>query len=166
MSEICGTTPEGDDAFLDAGATGVVDADDRAPCLHGEVHDLADLLAEDLAETSAENGEVLAEHAHRPAVDGAVSGDDAVAVGALVLDAEVVRAVTGKCIELDERAGVEQRLHPLARGHAALGVPLVDRGGGAGVLGLVDLVPELRELARGRVQVGHVGRAGLGAHSP
>jgi hypothetical protein len=51
---------ERDDALLDARAAGVVDADDRAAHLHREVHDLDDLLAEDLAERAAEDGEVLA----------------------------------------------------------------------------------------------------------
>src|SRR5438067_355439 len=38
------------DAFLDARSTGVVDPDHRAPVLDGEIHDLADLLGEHLAE--------------------------------------------------------------------------------------------------------------------
>ncbi len=50
------------DAFLDAGAAGVVDADDGAAGLQGEVHDLGDLLAVDLAQGAAEDGEVLGEH--------------------------------------------------------------------------------------------------------
>ena len=38
----------------------VVDADDGAADLHGHVHDLDDLLAEDLAQRAAEDGEVSA----------------------------------------------------------------------------------------------------------
>ena len=48
--------------------------------LQRDVHDLDDLLAEDLAERAAEDGEVLGEDADLPTVDGAVAGDDAVAV--------------------------------------------------------------------------------------
>src|SRR5699024_8334896 len=84
---------EGDHAFLDAGAAGVVQADDGAADLHGEVHDLGDLLAEDLTEGAAEDREVLGEDGHLPTVDGAVPGDHAVAVGAVGLLAEVRRAV-------------------------------------------------------------------------
>jgi hypothetical protein len=43
--------------------------DDRARRSQREVHDLDDLLAVDLAERAAEDGRVLAEHAHLPAVD-------------------------------------------------------------------------------------------------
>ena len=101
---------------------------DRAAGLQRQVHDLDDLLAEDLAERAAEDGEVLREHAHRPAVDGAVAGDDAVAVRARApASAEVVGAVPGQLVELDERALVEQRLDPLAGGLLALGVLLLDR---------------------------------------
>ena len=74
---------ERDHALLDAGAGALVDADDRAAGLHGEVHHLGDLLAVDLAERAAEDREVLGEHAHLAAVDGAVAGDHAVAVRAV-----------------------------------------------------------------------------------
>ena len=55
------------------------------------------------------------------AVDGAGAGDHAVAVGTLLLHAEVDRPVPDQLVELDERARVEQRLDPLAGGLAALG---------------------------------------------
>ena len=80
----------------------------RAAGLHGEVHDLDDLLAEDLAERAAEDGEVLGEDADLAAVDGAVAGDHAVAVGPVLLHAEGRRAVPRQLVELDERALVEQ----------------------------------------------------------
>ena len=73
---------ERDDALLDPRAAGVVDPDHRAADLGRQVHDLAHLLAHHLAERAAEHGEVLAEHAHPPAVDRAVTGDDGVAVRA------------------------------------------------------------------------------------
>ena len=46
-------------------------------------------------------------------------GDDAVGQGAGVLDAEAVRPMAGEHVELDERAGVEQLLEPLACGELA-----------------------------------------------
>ena len=73
---------ERDDALLDPRAAGVVDADDRAADLGRQVHDLAHLLAHDLAERAAEDGEVLGEDAHAAAVDRAVAGDDGVAPAA------------------------------------------------------------------------------------
>ncbi len=70
---------ERDDALLDAGAGALVDADQRAAGLDREVHHLDDLLAVDLTEAAAEDGDVLAEDADLAAVDGAVTGDDTVA---------------------------------------------------------------------------------------
>ncbi len=91
---------ERDDALLDPRAAALVDADDRAAGLHREVEDLDDLLAVDLAEAAAEDGHVLAEHADRPAVDGAVAGDHAVAVRAGCFSMpEVGRAVPGELVE-------------------------------------------------------------------
>src|SRR3954447_8887002 len=52
---------ERDDAFLDARAARVVDPDHRAAELRRQVHHLADLLGEDLAQRAAEHGEVLRE---------------------------------------------------------------------------------------------------------
>ena len=121
---------ERNDALLDTGAARVVDADHGAADLGCEVHDLAHLLGHDLAEGSAENGEVLAEHAHAAAVDQAVSGDDCVAPRTVLLHVEVDRAVTHESVELLEGARVEQRLDPLARGHLAAGVLLFLRLGG------------------------------------
>ena len=140
---ICGITPgahdvadedvavgaERDDALLDARAARVVDADDRAADLGRQVHDLAHLLGHDLAERAAEDGEVLAEDAHRAAVDRAVAGDDGVAPGPVLLHVEVERAVADEGVELLERARVEQLLDPLARGQLALGVLLLLRLG-------------------------------------
>ena len=117
---------ERDDALLDARAAGVVDPDHRAADLRRQVHDLAHLLAHDLAERAAEDGEVLAEHAHPAPVDRAVAGDDRIALRAVLLHVEVVRAVADERVELLEGAGVEQLLDPLAGGVLALRVLLFD----------------------------------------
>ena len=159
---------ERDDALLDAGAGALVDADDRAAGPDGEVHDLGDLLAVDLAERAAEHGEVLGEHADLAAVDGAVAGDHAVAVGPLLLQAERGGAVPGELVELDEGALVEEQLDALAGGLAALRVLLLDRLGRARVDRLVEPALEVGELARGGVDVAGRRRrrslAGLCAH--
>lgn len=145
--------PEGHDALLDAGAAGVVDADDRTAGLQGEVHDLDDLLAEDLAECPAEDGEVLGEDGHGAAVDGAVTGHDSVAVGAVGLQAEVGRAVLGELVELDEGAFVQEQFDALTRRQLALGVLLLDRASRTGVLGLLDAALEISEFSRSRMDV-------------
>ena len=88
------------DPLLDAGPGRVVDADDRAAVALGQVHQLDHLLGEGLAERAAEDGEVLREDRDLAAVDRAEAGDDAVAVGARALHAELVRAVPHERIEL------------------------------------------------------------------
>jgi len=75
---------------------------------------LHDLLAEDLAQGAAEDGEVLGEDADRSAVDGAVAGDNAVSVGTGLLEPECVRAVAGQLVEFDEGVIVEQQEDALA----------------------------------------------------
>src|SRR6187397_2408027 len=72
---------KGDNAFLDPGASTLVDPDHRPAGPEREIQDLDDLLAVHLAEGPAENGDVLGEDADVPAADGSVPGDDAVAVG-------------------------------------------------------------------------------------
>ena len=125
--EDVGVAGQRDHALLDAGPAGVVEPDDRAAHAHGQIHHLDDLLGEDLAEAAAEHGEVLAEHADPAAVDRAVAGDDAVAPGAVVLEAEPVGAVTGEHVQLGERSRVEQQVDPLAGGQLAAGVLARDR---------------------------------------
>ena len=124
---------ERDDTLLDARAAAVVDADHRAADLHGHVHDLDDLLAVDLAERAAEHRRVLGEHADRAAVDGALAGDDAVAVGPVRLQPEVRGAVARHGVELEEAALVEEQVDALAGGLAAAGVLALDGALGAGV---------------------------------
>ncbi len=156
---------EGDDAFLDARTAGVEDTDHRNAGLECVVHDLDDLLARDLAERAAEDGEVLAEDGHVAAVDRADTCDHRVAVRPLVLHAEGMRAMAHEFIELDERALVEQQVDALAGGHLAFGVLLLDRGQTAGGHGFVVAVLEVGEFAcRGR-EVGAWFGVGHAVHS-
>src|SRR5438093_1228348 len=93
---------------------------DRVPSggagLQREVHDLADLPRVGLGERAAEDGEVLREDEHRAPVDAARAGDDPVARDALLGHAEVVGLVDDEAVELEEGAGIEQELEPLAGG--------------------------------------------------
>ena len=63
------------DRVLDAGAAGVVDADDRAPDHRAPLHQPGHLAAEHLADRALEHRLVVGEHPDRPAVDHAVAGD-------------------------------------------------------------------------------------------
>ena len=116
-----------DHSLLDPRPARVVDADDRAADLGGEVHQLGHLLAHDLAERAAENGEVLAEHAHAATVDRPVAGYHGVAPGTVFLHVEVVRAVAHEGVELLKGSGIEQLFDALARRHLAARVLLLLR---------------------------------------
>jgi hypothetical protein len=162
ISEICGMTPlartlrkaERHHALLDAGAAGVVDPDDRAADLHGQVEHLDDLFAEHLAERAAEDREILREDTHLPAVDRAVTGHHAVAVGPVAVEAEIGRTMPGQAVELDERALVEQHGDALAGGLLAAGVLFLHGAGRAGVHGLVGAPLKVGELPGGGVDIG------------
>ena len=113
-------------ALLDPRAARVVQADDRRAHFHRVIHDLADLLGVRLGERAAEHREVLTEHEHEPAVDGAVAGDHAVTGHAPLGHAEVDAAVLDEHVPFLERAGIEQHLDPLARSQPPLRVLRLD----------------------------------------
>src|SRR5262249_28978298 len=79
----------------------------------------------------AEDREVLREHVDLAAVDVAVAGDHAVAGDLGLAHPEVEAAMRAQLVELDERAGIEEQLDPLARGELALAVLLFDALGTA-----------------------------------
>ena len=110
-----------------------------------------------LAERAAEDREVLAVDRDLAAVDGAVAGDHAVAVRAVLLEAEVLAAVTREAVELHERALVQQRVDALASGLLSARVLLVLRGGLGGRDGGLDMLAKLLEGGCGGLaRFGHV----------
>src|SRR5205823_12440835 len=141
---------EGDDAFLDASTTRVVDPDHGAAELRGQVHDLADLVGEDLGEAAAENREVLREDEDPAAEDRPVARDHGVAVRAPLPHPELGLAVPDVAVELDERAGIEQLLGPLPRQQLALAALPLDRPLAACVASFVPQLLQPLELGLGR----------------
>ena len=89
-------------ALLDSGSATLVDSNNWAAGLDGEVEDLNDLLAVHLTQSAAENGDILAENAHRSSVDSADTGDNTVGVWPLVLHAEDVSPVAGEFVKFGE----------------------------------------------------------------
>src|ERR1035437_5989105 len=146
IAAVCGTT-------LDARATGSVQADDRGAFAQGEVHDLADLLRVRLAQRATEHREVLREDVDDPAADPAVSRDDAVPVGPLLLEPEIGRAVRDEPVELHERAVVEQYVQPLTRGEFPFAVLRLEPSGAAPELRLgATLLQQFELLAHAHVR--------------
>ena len=118
---------EADDAFLDARAARVVDADHRRAGAHGEVHHLADLLGEHFAERPAQHGEVLREEEDLAPVDRGPAGDDAVAEKELLVEPERGGAVDREAVEFDERIRIDERVDAFAGGALAARVLAIDR---------------------------------------
>ena len=116
------------DAFLDARAAGIEQADDRGAGPHRHVLDLDDLLRVGFRQRAAEHGEILGEDKHGAAVDGAETGHHAVAGDMAFLHAEIGRAVLDEHVELLERAAVHQQFDALARGELAALVLRLDAG--------------------------------------
>ena len=128
MADICGMTPEaaelrikdigvaveGVDAFLDAGAAAIDEADHRHLHLHGQVHDPADFPGVHLAEGAAAGGEVLGVGADGAPVYRAEAGDHAVGGDGYLVHAEVGRAVLDEEVGLLEGAFIEKKVEPLA----------------------------------------------------
>ncbi len=112
--ENIGVTSKRGDAFLDARAAGIVEADDRSTGAHGQIHDLADFQRVGFGKRSAEHGEVLRENINQPAIDAAKAGNEAVAGGTLLLHAEVDAAVPDKFVKLLEAAFVQKKMNALA----------------------------------------------------
>src|SRR5690606_30475842 len=121
------------DTFLDAGAAGVLEADDRSPHLQAHVHDLADLVRHRCAETASEDGEILAIHQDGPPGDGPVAGEHRVSQGAFVFDPETLCLVTNEQIDLVEGTVVEEGLDAFSSGQLALFVLTGDCSLTAGV---------------------------------
>ena len=115
-------------AFLDAGAAGVEQPDDRRAGLHRHVLDFHDLLRVGLRQRAAEHGEILGEGEHGAAIHGAPAGDHAVAGDARALHAELVGAVLDEHVELLERVAVHEQFDALPRGELAALVLRLDAG--------------------------------------
>ncbi len=147
---------EGHDALLDARAAGVEHADDGNTGLQRQVHHLDDLLARDLAERAAEDGEVLRVDGDLTAVNGTGTGDDGVTVGSGLLHAERHGAVAHELVELDEGTVVQQPGDALPGGLLALRVLLGDRRLTTRGHGFVIAVLEVDQLAGRRVHIGRL----------
>ena len=133
--EDIGIAGQREHAFLNAGAAGVVEPDQRRADAHGHVHDLDDFGGVGFRQRTAEDGEVLGENKDQATLDAAIAGDEAVAEILAVGHAEISATVGHQLVGLFKAVLVEQELNPLARRHlaflvlpfAALGAAAVGR---------------------------------------
>ena len=103
-----GVTRERGDAFLNASAAGVVEADDGSTRTHGQIHDLADFARVGFRERAAKNSKVLRKHVNEASIDVPKPRDEAIAGRALLLHPKIDAAVPDKLVQLFKRAFVEQ----------------------------------------------------------
>jgi hypothetical protein len=108
------------DAFLNARAAGIVQADQRRARTHGQVHDLDDFPGVGFGKRAAENREILREDVHQAAADAAEAGDESVARRPLRFHAEIVGLMPNEFVELFEAAFIEQQVHAFAGAELAL----------------------------------------------
>src|ERR1043166_7623924 len=127
---------EADDAFLDARATGIVEANDRRTDFHPHVHDFANFFGVRLRKGTAKYCEVLGEDEDLATVDQAVSGHDAVPRIDLFVQTKITGPMLDQFVELLKCFVVEQKLDPFTRGHLAGRVLFLDARGATALLGL------------------------------
>src|SRR6185436_13377492 len=118
--EDIGISSQRNDPFLNARATGIIQANDRCSHSSRHFHDLDNLPRVGLREGSAKYGEVLGEYKHQPAIYSTVTGDEAVAVVLALGESKVVCAVGDESVGFFECAVIEQELDPLPGRHLAL----------------------------------------------
>ena len=106
-------------AFLNARASGVVQADHRRADAHRGIHDLHNLAGVSFGERSAEDGEILREDKYEPALNASVAGDETVAEELLFVHPEIGAAMGDELVGLLEGAFVEEKFNSLARRHLA-----------------------------------------------
>ena len=114
------------DCLLDACAARIVDADAGCPHLHGEVHDLPDLMCVLFAKRAALDREVLCECVDETAVNRAVARHNALAGQFFFLLSKIGAAMAHEHVELDEGVLIKQQVQALTRGEFALAVLFCD----------------------------------------
>ena len=114
-----GVTRQRSDAFLNARAAGIVEADQRRAGAHGQIHDLANFPGVSFGKRAAKNGEILRENINQPAVDASKAGNETVARWALLFHSKIDAVVADKFIQLLEGTFIEEQINAFASGEFA-----------------------------------------------
>eukprot|EP00961_Rhodomonas_salina_P265766 3592379-Rhodomonas_salina.1 len=123
MAETEGSRSEGArclEAYLDASATRIVQANDRDSHEHRLVHNLLDLKRLRFGQAAAEHSEVLAENEDRSRVDGALTGYNRVTGILLFLHTELEASVLEQLVVFEERALIQHDFNSLSGSKLAL----------------------------------------------
>ena len=104
---------------MDAGSPGVFESDNGSAGVDRQIEDLANLVGDHFAETSAKYREILSEDEDGATIDSAVTRHHSVAERFLVLDAKSGRLMPDELIDLLEGVLVEESLDPLTGGEFA-----------------------------------------------
>ena len=152
-TENIGKHRQGSHTLLNAGATTIVNADDRAAVLQSELLHLHNLLAVHLREGTTVHGEILRVHGNQATIHGAVTGDQTVTQRLLRLHTERGGAVAGEGIKLNERTLVQKHLDALAGGVLAACVLLLDSCLTAGREAALSTCIKISELTGGGAQI-------------
>src|SRR6266700_4963220 len=119
------------DAFLNAGAAGVIQTDNWRTDLHCEIHDFADLFRVRFGEGTAKDCEVLGEDKNFPAVDQAVAGHDSIAGINLIFQSKIMRTMLNKSVKLLKCSFIEEKIDAFTRRHLSRGMLLLNACGAA-----------------------------------
>ena len=111
--EDVGIAAQGDHTFLDAGTTGIIQADHGSTDLQRVVEQLDDLLGVHFAQRATKDRKVLRKHTDRASMDRSEPCDHAITKGALFLQTEPRGPVARQHIQFGERTGVEQHVDAL-----------------------------------------------------
>ncbi len=136
LHEDVGIAGEAVDAFLDARAARIEDADHWRAIHHGGLLDLHNLGGMGFRQGAAEDGEVFREDIDEAAIDGALAGDNAVAGDLLLIHAEIGALMLNEHVVFFEAAFIQQHFDTLPRAELAFGVLAFDSCSATALTGL------------------------------
>jgi hypothetical protein len=84
---------------LDACPARIIEADDRAASLGGQIHDLTDFLGVGAAQSPADKGKVLGKHKHLTAIDATRASNHTITRNVQFVHAEVCTTVGHKLVD-------------------------------------------------------------------
>ena len=121
-----GPEPRPAEDVVDPLPAGIDQLDVGDSMLHGHLHDPGDLVVKPHAERPAQDGQVLADHVHRPPVDLGEAGDDGVPRKLPLVHVKARLQGTDPQIQFLKGPGVHQLFHPLPGGQLPRLVLAVD----------------------------------------